>query len=269
MLKRAAGYLAERGCDSPRLDAELLLGDVLGVERLALYTDHERPLTEAETAGYREHIARRAKREPVAYILGRRGFRDLQLAVGPGVLVPRPETEHLVEWVIEVAPNGGSVLDWGTGSGAIALAVRAERPDLTVTGIDRSAEALAIARSNDPDGTVAWLESDGFAALAGRRFDAVAANPPYLADADPAATAGELAHEPPGALVSGPTGLEAFEAIVADAAACMEPGGWVIFEVGLGQATSVAGLLTAQGFVDVEVRRDLAGVERNVAGRRP
>ena len=269
MLKRAAGYLAERGCDSPRLDAELLLADVLGVERLALYTDHERPLTEPETAGYREHIARRAKREPVAYILGRRGFRELHLTVGPGVLVPRPETEHLVEWVLEVAPQGGSVLDWGTGSGAIALAVRAERPDLTVTAIDRSAEALAIARANDPDGAVTWLESDGFAALADRRFDVVAANPPYLAADDPVATAGELAHEPPGALVSGPTGLEAFASVVGDAPRHLEPGGWMIFEVGLGQAQPVADLLLAQGFVDVAVRRDLAGVDRNVGGRRP
>lgn len=269
MLKRAAGYLAERGCDSPRLDAELLLGDVLRVERLALYTDHERPLTEAETTAYRDRIARRAKREPVAYILGNRAFRHLDLNVGPGVLVPRPETEHLVEWVLEVAADGGAVLDWGTGSGAIALAVRAERPDLSVTGIDRSAEALAIARSNDPGGTVEWLESDGFAALAGRRFDVIAANPPYLAASDPGAAAGELAHEPEGALVSGPTGYEAFEAIARDAPDHLQPGGWLVCEVGLGQAGHVADLLGAQGFEDVAVRRDLAGIDRNVAGRRP
>ena len=268
MLRRAAGYLADRGCDTPRLDAELLLADALGVERLALYTDHDRPLTAGETDAYRERIARRAKREPVAYILGRRGFRRLELGVGPDVLVPRPETELLVEWVVEAAPQGGAVLDWGTGSGAIALAVADERPELSVTGADRSAAALAVARCNDPAGTVEWVVSDGFGALAERFFDVVAANPPYLTDAELAAAPPELRFEPAGALASGPTGYEALDRIAADTPAHLAPGGWLICEVGAGQADAFAATLAAGGYTEVAVRPDLAGIGRAVGGRR-
>lgn len=269
VLRRTAGYLAERGCDTPRLDAELLLADVLGVDRLALYTDHDRPLTASETAAYRSAVARRAKREPVAYILGRRGFRRLELAVSPAVLVPRPETEVLVEWVVEVAPQGGGVLDWGTGSGAIALAVADERPDLTVTAVDSSAQALAVARENDRDVRVEWLASDGFASLGGRRFDVVAANPPYLSDADLAAVEPELGYEPRVALASGPTGFEALERIAAESPDHLSQGGWLLSEIGAGQAARAADLWRDAGFVDVRCRRDLAGMERVVGGRRP
>jgi len=266
---RAARYLAERGCDTPRLDAELLLADVLGVERIVLYTDHDRPLTRGETDAYRAVIARRAKREPVAYILGRRGFRRLDLAVSPAVLVPRPETEVLVEWVVAVAPQGGDVLDWGTGSGAIALAVADERPDLTVTAVDRSAQALAVAQANDPGGAVAWLESDGFSALSGLRFDVIAANPPYLSVDDLAQVDAELGYEPREALVSGPTGFEALERIAPESPRHLRPGGWLLSEVGAGQAGTVTELWRGAGFVDVQTRRDLAGIDRVVGGRRP
>jgi release factor glutamine methyltransferase len=268
VLRRAAGYLADRGCDTPRLDAELLLADALGVDRLALYTDHDRPLTSGETDAYRASIARRAKREPVAYILGRRGFRRLELGVGPAVLVPRPETELIVEWVVEIAPQGGSVLDWGTGSGAVALAVADERPDLTATGVDRSAEALVVARENDPVGTVEWLVSDGFGALTARTFDVVAANPPYLTDAELAAAPPELRFEPAGALASGPTGFEALDRIAAEAPGHLAPGGWLISEVGAGQADAFAATLARCGCTDIEVRADLAGIARAVGGRR-
>ncbi len=267
LLRRAAGYLAERGSDTPRLDAELLLAHVLGVERIALYTDHDRPLTRGETDAYRMLVARRAAREPVAYILGRRDFRRLELEVSPAALVPRPETEILVEWAIEVAPQGGALLDWGTGSGAIALSVADERPDLTVTGIDRSAGALELARTNDRAGTVEWLESDGFGALAGRRFDVIAANPPYLTDAELAAAPPELAFEPRDALVAGPTGLEALEGIATGGPGHLLPGGWLLAEVGAGQAERVAGLWREAGLVDVAVRTDLAGIGRIVGGR--
>jgi len=269
VLRRAAGYLADRGCDTPRLDAELLLADVLGVQRLALYTDHDRPMSAAETDAYRQAVARRARREPVAYILGRRGFRRLELRVGPGVLVPRPETELLVEWVVEVAPQGGAVLDWGTGSGAIALAVADERPDLRVTGADRSDDALGVARANDAGGAVEWVVSDGFAGLPARTFDVVVANPPYLTDAELAAAPPELAFEPAVALASGPTGYEALERLVHESPAHLVPGGWLVCEVGAGQAGTFAGMLAAGGFTGVEIRRDLAGIERAVGGRRP
>ena len=266
MLKRAAGYLADRGCDTPRLDAEVLLADVLGVERIRLYTDHERPLTTTETDGYRAFIARRAAREPVAYIVGRRGFRRLELEVSSSVLVPRPETELLVEWVIEIAPQAAEVLDWGTGSGAIALALRDVRPDLVVTGADRSAAALDVARSNDPDGVVEWVISDGFAALAGRHFDVVVANPPYLTDHELGEARPELGFEPAEALASGPSGYEAYEAIARDAPGHLRLGGWLLAEVGLGQAERVAALFSAAGFGGIATRPDLAGIPRAVGG---
>src|SRR6185295_5846505 len=170
VLRLAAGHLAGRAGDTPRLDAEILLAGVLGVDRLALYTGHDRPLTREETDAYREAVARRARGEPVAYIVGRRAFRRLDIAVTRDVLIPRPETEGLVEWAAEAAPPGAAALDWGTGSGAVALALAAERPDLAVTGIDSSEAALAVARRNDEAGRVEWLLSDGFAALQGRRF---------------------------------------------------------------------------------------------------
>jgi release factor glutamine methyltransferase len=242
---------------------------VLGVERLALYTDHDRPLQTAEQDAYRDAIARRGRREPVAYIVGRKGFRALDLAVGPAVLVPRPETELLVEWGVEVAARDGTALDWGTGSGAVALALAAERSDLAVTAVDRSADALDVARGNDPGGVVEWLVSDGFAAVAGRTFDLVVANPPYLSDAELVAAAPELRFEPPGALASGPTGLEALRAIAAQAPAHMAPGAWLLAEVGMGQAPAVADLWRAAGLTGVTARDDLAGVPRVVGGWRP
>ena len=195
ILRRSTAYLREKGSTSPRLDADLLLAHALGVERLQLYTDSERPLTPSELARARELVGRRARREPVAYLLGERAFRRLRLGVGPEVLVPRPETEVLVEWALAVAPEGGTVLDWGTGSGAIALALADEGPALRVTALDRSPEALERARANAgrcPGAEVEWLLSDGFAAVAGRRFDVIAANPPYLSPGDLAGAPPEL-----------------------------------------------------------------------------
>jgi release factor glutamine methyltransferase len=268
ILRRSSGYLASRGSPSPRLDAEVLLAHVLGVERLTLYTDHDRPLTPAETDAYRDLIARRGRREPVAYLTGTRAFRRLDLRVGPAVLVPRPETEHLVEWALAVAPEGAAVLDWGAGSGAVALAIADERPDLRVSGLERSPEALDVARANDPEGRVEWLRSDGFAAIDGRRFAVVAANPPYLADAELEGAPPELAHEPREALVSGPTGLEALRRLAAEAPGHLEPGGWLLTEVGAGQAPAVEALWREAGLEEVGSRRDLAGIERVVGGRR-
>ena len=271
VLRRSTAYLAERGSPSARLDAELLLGHALGVDRLRLYTDSERPLTPPELAAARGLVQRRGRREPVAYITGTRAFRRLALAVGPGVLVPRPETELLVEWALEAAPPGAAVLDWGTGSGAVALALAAEGERLRVTALERSASALEIARGNGAACglEVEWLASDGFAAVAGRRFAVIAANPPYLADADLADATPELAHEPREALVAGPGGLEAVEGICAAAAAHLHDGGWLLVEVGAGQAPAAAGLMERAGLVGVATRADLAGVARVVGGRRP
>lgn len=268
VLRRSTAYLAEKGSPSPRLDADLLLAHALGMERIQLYTDSERPLTPPELDRARELVGRRGRREPMAYLTGRRAFRRLQLEVVPGVLVPRPETEVLVEWALTVAPEGGSVLDWGTGSGAVALALADEGPQLRVTALDRSPEALAVAAANDAAGAVEWVRSDGFAAVAGRRFDAIVANPPYLSPADLAAAPPELRFEPEAALVAGPSGMEAIAAIASEAPAHLEPGGWVLIEVGDGQAGAAEALLAGAGLVDVGHRDDLAGIARTVGARR-
>ncbi len=268
VLRRSTAYLAERGSPSPRLDADLLLAHALGIERIQLYTDAERPLTPPELDRARDLVGRRGRREPLAYLTGRRAFRRLQLEVGPGVLVPRPETEVLVEWALAVVPEGGSVLDWGTGSGAVALALADEGPGLRVTALDRSEEALAVARANDAREAVEWVLSDGFAALGGRRFDLVVANPPYLSPQDLAAAPPELRFEPEGALVSGPSGVEAIAAIAEQAPAHLEPGGWVLMEVGDGQADRARALLAGAGLADAAHRDDLAGVARVVGARR-
>jgi release factor glutamine methyltransferase len=191
--------------------------------------------------------------------------------VGPEVLVPRPETELLVEWALEVAPAGGSVLDWGTGSGAVALALADEGERLRITALDRSRAALARAVANA--GAVAggegveWLVSEGFAGVAGRRFDVIAANPPYLSEAELAAAPPELAFEPAAALSSGPTGLEAIEAIAAAAPGHLEPGGWLLVEVGAGQAAAGEAALAAAGLREVGHRDDLAGIARVIGAR--
>jgi release factor glutamine methyltransferase len=271
VLRRSAAYLAGRGSPSARLDADLLLAHALGVERLALYTGADRPLTPAELGRVRDLVARRGRREPVAYITGERAFRRLRVEVGPGVLVPRPETELLVEWALELASPGAAVLDWGTGSGAVALALADEGPGLRVTALERSPSALARARANGRrlGLEVEWLASDGFAALAGRRFELVAANPPYLSPAALEAAPPELRFEPRDALVAGPTGLEALERLAAEAPAHLEPGGALLVEVGEGQAEATGAALRAAGLEPAGHRADLAGVVRVVGGRRP
>lgn len=269
-LGRAREYLARHGSDSPRLDADLLACRALGVERLRLYTEHERPLTAAERDLYRELLRRRASGEPVAYILGTRPFRGLALEVGPGVLVPRPETELLVEWALEVADADARVLDWGTGSGAIALALATEGEGVRVTGVERSEEALAFARRNAAalGATVEFFHSDGLAGVAGRTFELIVANPPYLTPADLQIGGPALAHEPQGALVAGPTGLEAFERIAGEATTALVPGGWLLAEIGAGQEAAVRGRFEAAGLTELTARPDLAGIVRVVGARR-
>ncbi len=260
-LAGARDRLAAAGCDTPRLDAEVLLAEVLGVGRERLVLDRDEALSQPAAARFTELLARRAQREPVAYILGRRDFRRLTLAVDPRVLIPRPETELLVEVGLELAP-GARVLEVGTGSGAVALALKDERPDLRVRGTDLSADALAVARGNaqrlglDVDFAVADL-------LDAAPADAVLANLPYV----PAGTAlaPEIArYEPAGALFAGADGLDAVRRLIARL-----PGRTVMLaalEVAPDQAGAVAGMLAASGWRTVDVRRDLAGGERVVVG---
>jgi release factor glutamine methyltransferase len=262
-LDSALIALTAAGCDTPRLDAEVLLADVLGVDRAVLIAHPERGLEPDEARRFAEHAARRRAREPVAYIVGRKGFRRLELAVDPRVLIPRPETEHVVEAALEL-PRGARVVDVGTGSGAIALALKDERPDLEVIGTDASAEALAAARANAArlGLDVELLEGDLLAPVAGP-VDAVVSNPPYVADGGHVDL--EVArYEPAAALYAGPDGLDVVRRLVPAAAVAR----FVALEVGDGQAPDVAELLGAAGFDEVETVSDLAGIERVVVGRR-
>jgi release factor glutamine methyltransferase len=271
-LERAARLLATAS-GSPRLDAELLLAQVLGVERARLAALDERPLAAGEDAAYAALLARRAAGEPVAYLLGRREFWSLTLEVGPGVLVPRPETELVVEIALTALARRPTprVVDLGTGSGAIGLAIASERPDASVDLVDASAAALAFAERNRARlglRNARLLAGDWFAAVAGRRYDLIAANPPYLAADDPHLSAAALQHEPAGALVAGPSGIEALASIAAAAAAHLRPGGQLVLEHGAAQGDAVRGLLEAGGLRDVATRRDLAGNERATTGTR-
>jgi release factor glutamine methyltransferase len=275
-LLRAARELFERqGLETPRLDAELLLACALGCDRLRLYLEFEKPVLGAERERFRELVRRRLReRLPVALLTGLREFWSLPLRVTPQVLVPRPETESLVEAALARFPEREAemgVLDVGTGSGAVALALAHERPKARVTATDLSEAALAVARENAERlglaGRIRFLCGDLFAAVAGERFDLVVSNPPYLADAEAAGLAPELAHEPREALFAGPLGLEVLLRLVAGAPGALEPGGWLALETAPGQAEAVRAACNARGLAEAAVVRDLAGRPRVVVAR--
>lgn len=254
------------GSTSPRLDAELLLAEALGVDRTAVLLDRGRDVAGPEARRFQELVRRRSRdREPVAYLLGRRAFRYLELSVDPRVLVPRPETELLVEVALKLPP-GARVVDVGTGSGAVALALKDERDDLDVLGTDTSEEALAVAQANAArlHLDVAFVHADLLEGVPGP-FDAVLCNPPYVALGTPLPPEVGL-HEPPTALFAGHDGLDLVRRLV-PAAAALAP--LLALEVGAGQADAVAELLRAAGLSDVRAHRDLAQIERVVVGRRP
>jgi release factor glutamine methyltransferase len=265
-LDSAVIALTAAGCDTPRLDAELLLAEALGVGRAALIADPGRGIGPGPARRFAELARRRRQREPVAYILGRKGFRTIELEVDGRVLIPRPETEHVVEAALDLHA-GARVADVGTGSGAIALALKAERPDLVVLATEASGGALAVARANarrlglDVD----MREGDLLDPVDGS-LDAVLSNPPYVADRDVRALAPEIArYEPAEALLAGADGLTVLRRLIPAAAA--RGARLLVLEVGEGQAAAVAGLVRAAGYPEVEVRRDLAGIERVVVGR--
>ena len=254
-----------------RLDAQLLLADLLGQPRSWLLAHDDVLLNTAQSHTLLQQLTRRATGEPLAYVLGHAEFRGLRLQVSPAVLVPRPETEVLVEWALEHLPadTAVDVLDLGTGSGAIALALKQARPRARLCASDASTEALAVARANGQHHglDVEWLPGDWWAPLAGRRFALVVCNPPYVAGDDP--HLGALGHEPRDALTPGGDGLTALRDIVAGAPAHLRPGGWLLLEHGHDQAGAVQALLVAAGFAPSETRADLAGLPRCTGARWP
>jgi release factor glutamine methyltransferase len=255
-------------------DAEQLLAHALGRERGWLYAHGDAPVPEVEADLLEGLVQRRLAGEPVAYLVGRRGFWRLDLGVGPATLIPRPETELLVEQALErlAADREVRVADLGTGSGAIALALAQERPRARVLATDASAGALVLARRNaDALGfgaaRVEFRQGDWWAPLAGETFDLVAGNPPYIAEDDPHLALGDLRFEPRAALASGPEGLCAIREIVRDAPAHLRPGGWLLLEHGWDQGAAVRALMAQAGLAEVATSRDLEGRERVSCGR--
>ena len=256
------------------VDAQVLLAHALGRDRAWLVAHRDDALTAAEADAFFALAQRRRAGEPVAYLTGVREFWGLPLKVTPAVLIPRPETETLVELALEWLPRGGAprVLDLGTGTGAIALAIAKERPDAQIVATEASAEAIAVARENRARlgiGNATFVESDWYAAVDGATFELVVSNPPYVALADPHLGEGDLRFEPASALVSGVDGLAALRGIVSGARAHLAPGGALAVEHGYDQAERVQALFRDAGLTGIVARRDLAGIPRVVAGRAP
>jgi len=264
-LDSAVVALSAAGVDTPRLDAEVLLAHALGVDRTALVVDRDLRVEGPAVRAFQDAVRRRSvEREPVAYITGLKGFRHIDLHVDGRVLIPRPETETLVEAALDL-PRGARVVDVGTGSGAVALALKDERGDLDVTGTDASPDALAVARANAArlGLDVRFREADLLDGAG--EVDAVLSNPPYVEDGMPLQPEIER-HEPPVALYAGADGLAVIRRLAAQAGASAAR--LLALEVGMGQAGDVAAVLRDAGFATTETRRDLAGIERVVVGRR-
>jgi release factor glutamine methyltransferase len=252
------------------LENRILLCHALGLTRVGLITQSERTVTVNEAAALNALVARRQQGEPIAYIVGRREFFGLDFTVSDAVLIPRPDTELIVELAVERLPQRGHALDMGTGSGAIAVALAHTRPDAQVTALDVSAAALDVARANAArnGSTVRFLQSDWFAALGEERFDLIASNPPYIAAGDAHLSQGDLRFEPVGALTDHADGLSALRSIIAGAAKHLNNQAWLLLEHGYDQAAAVRVLLQEAGYSDVQSWVDLSGIERVSGGIR-
>ncbi len=277
LLQWTRDHFRSRGIETPRLDAECLLAFSLGVDRLRLYMEFDKPVSRAERSGYRDLVRRRAdERVPVAQLVGRKEFWSLPLRVTADVLVPRSDTETLVAVALDLLPDRDAevrVLDVGTGSGAVALAIASERPKARVTATDVSAPSLEVARSNAAELGLAdrmrFLQGPHFEPVAGERFDLVVSNPPYVAETLRDRLPPELAHEPPGALFAGPDGLAVLRVLAAGVGEVMESGAGAAFEVSPEQAPQVVDWCREAGLLDVTGVRDLGGRARVVWARKP
>ena len=271
ILNWTKGYLAEKGVENPRLEAEWMLCEALSLDRVGLYLNFDKPLNDSELAAFRGMVARRGRREPLQYILGSQEFMGLDFQVTPAVLIPRHDTEVLVTEAVKRGAGLRSILDIGTGSGCVAIAIALSLPEAEVLSVDISGEALEVARGNaERNGvTVQFFQGSLFDPFNGRRFDMIVSNPPYIPAAEIATLQQEVrGFEPLGALDGGTDGLDFYRGIVSGAAEHVNLGGWLLFEVGAGQAPQVLELLRNAGFsVDCFTQTDPSGIERVVGGR--
>lgn len=265
-------YLAEKGVENSRLEAEWLLCEALGLDRVGLYVNFDKPLAESELSACRVLVARRARREPLQYILGSQDFFGLDFEVSPGVLIPRHDTETLVEEAIKRCPAGASILDIGVGSGCIAVALAKSCPAAQISGVDFSAKALELARRNaDCHGvTVTLLQGSLFEPYAGRKFDLIVSNPPYIPTADLAGLEPEVRdYEPREALDGGADGLDYYRRIIPAAPDYLLPDGWLLLEVGIGEVPDVVEIFSTTGmYRELFSACDAGGVGRVVGGRK-
>ncbi|HBG04617.1 MAG: protein-(glutamine-N5) methyltransferase, release factor-specific [Geobacteraceae bacterium GWC2_58_44] len=271
ILTWTKGYLAEKGVENPRLEAEWMLCEALSLDRVGLYLNFDKPLTEGELAAYRGMVGRRGRREPLQYILGSQEFMGLEFQVTPAVLIPRHDTELLVTEAVKRGAGSRSILDIGTGSGCVAIALAKALPGAEIFSVDISGEALAVARGNAQrnGAAVQFFQGSLLEPFSGRRFDMIVSNPPYIPAAELATLQQEVrGFEPLGALDGGADGLDFYRRITDGAPDHLNPGGWLLFEVGAGQAPQVLELLGTGGFgTDGFVELDPAGIERVAGGR--
>jgi release factor glutamine methyltransferase len=264
-------YLAGKGVENARLESEWLLSDALGLDRVGLYLNFDRPLNSAELARYRGMVSRRAKREPLQHILGSQEFMGLEFEVSPAALIPRHDTETVVEEVIRRCTGGERILDIGLGSGCIAVALAKKLPQVSVYGVEKTASALELASRNAAKHGVTLEIAKGslFEPFEGLMFDIVVSNPPYIPTGEIPSLQPEVRDfEPVEALDGGPDGLDFYRMIIPSASKHMSPGGWLIFEVGAGQSDSVKEIFAAStSFADIFSAKDPAGIERVVGGR--